>query len=109
MNRDTSRKYLFYTAAGIAFLAILLMNFLTPTMSDDYFYGAVARDAGNLWGILVSEYENYMGHTGRNVAHFILKCFLSGDKWVFNLCNSLNFIGLSLLIYANIEKRKNMM
>lgn len=106
MNRDTSRKYLFYTAAGIAFLAILLMNFLTPTMSDDYFYGAVARDAGNLWGILVSEYENYMGHTGRNVAHFILKCFLSGDKWVFNLCNSLNFIGLSLLIYANIEKRK---
>lgn len=106
MNRETSRKYLFFVAMGIAFLAILLLNFLTPTMSDDYFYAVITKKAGNLWGILVSEYEHYKGHTGRNVAHFILKCFLSGDKWIFNICNSLNFVGLSLLIYANVEKKR---
>ena len=107
MNKEKNRKYFFYIAVGIAFLAILVLNFLTPTMSDDYFYATVTRKAGNLWGILVSEYEHYMEHTGRNVAHFILKCFLSGDKWIFNICNSLNFVGLSLLIYYNVEKKKS--
>lgn len=106
MNKEENRKYFFYIAVGVAFLAILVLNFLTPTMSDDYFYAEVTRKAGNLWGILVSEYEHYMEHTGRNVAHFILKCFLSGDKWIFNICNSLNFVGLSLLIYYNIEKKR---
>lgn len=106
MNKAENRKYVFYAAVGIAFLAILVLNFLTPTMSDDYFYAAVTRKAGSFWGIVVSEYEHYMEHTGRNVAHFILKCFLSGDKRIFNICNSLNFVGLSLLIYYNVEKKR---
>lgn len=106
MKKESIRKKVFYIAVGIVFVAIFIMNCLTPIMSDDYNYAVDARNAGNLWGIFVSEYHQYIGHTGRSVAHFILKCFLSGDKWIFNICNSVNFVVLSLLIYYNVEKKK---
>lgn len=102
----TGGKYLFAGAVVCAFLVILGFNIFTPPMSDDYSYFIEAQNAGSLWGIIKSEYVEYMTWTGRSVNHIILKCFFLGDKWVFNLLNSVNFVILSLLIYANIENRK---
>lgn len=97
------QKKIFWLTVGAAFLAIALFNFLTPLMSDDYSYAVVARGIHSLGDLLQSEYEQYMAWTGRSVNHLILKTFLLADKWVFNLCNSINFVVLTLLIYYNVE------
>ncbi|MBQ6887398.1 MAG: hypothetical protein IJN54_07815 [Lachnospiraceae bacterium] len=99
-------KAIFWITVGCAFLAIALFNFLTPNMSDDYNYGRTVRGMDKFVDILKSEYVQYMNWTGRSVNHIILKVFLKMDKWVFNLCNSANFVALTLLIYYNIEGKK---
>ena len=106
MERDFWKKHektIFWIAVGCAFLAILVFNFLTPYMSDDYSYGRTARELHSVGDLLKSEYEQYMNWTGRSVNHLILKTFLTMDKWVFNLCNSIVFVVLTLFIYYNIE------
>ena len=90
----------------IVVCAILAFNMLTPNMSDDYSYSTVVRSIHSVGDLLRSEYEQYMSWTGRSVNHLILKTFLKMDKWVFNLCNSVNFVALTLLIYYNIEDKK---
>lgn len=106
MERQFLKKHektVFWATVCGAFLAILIFNFLTPLMSDDYSYSVVVRSIHSVEDLLKSEYEQYLSWTGRSVNHLILKSFLQTDKWVFNLCNSLNFVGLTLLIYYNIE------
>ena len=96
-------RTIFWLTVGCAFLAILIFNFLTPYMSDDYSYGRAVRGMDSFAEILKSEYVQYMNWTGRSVNHLILKAFLEMDKWVFSLCNSIAFVVLTLLIYYNIE------
>lgn len=99
-------KHIFYMAVVGAFLAIALFNFLTPIMSDDYSYSVTARALQSVGDLFKSEYEQYMTWTGRSVNHLILKAFLHTDTWVFRLCNSINFVLLTLLFYYNIEGKK---
>lgn len=98
-------KAIFWIAVGCAFVAIAVFNFLTPLMSDDYSYSVAVRSVHSLGDLLKNEYEQYMNWTGRSVNHLILKSFLLTDKWVFNICNSIIFVVLTLLIYYNIEGR----
>ena len=101
-----NEKKIFWMVVFCCFLAIFLFNVLTPVMSDDYSYSVTVRSIHSVGDLLKSEYEQYMSWTGRSVNHLILKIFLKMDKWVFNLCNSINFIVLTLLIYYNIEDKK---
>lgn len=100
-----NEKIIFWITVGCAFLAIALFNFLTPLMSDDYSYSVAVRSVHSLGDLLKNEYQQYMTWTGRSVNHLILKSFLLTDKWVFNICNSLIFVALTLLIYYNMEGR----
>ncbi len=100
-----NEKIIFWITVGCAFLAIALFNFLTPLMSDDYSYSVAVRSVHSLGDLLKNEYQQYMTWTGRSVNHLILKSFLLTDKWVFNVCNSLIFVALTLLIYYNMEGR----
>jgi len=101
---DKMRKRIFYLAVVISFVAIYVYNVLTPLVSDD-----LALDTSKfhtVWDILKDEYHNYMNWNGRSVLQFIMKCFLCGPKWFFNICNSACFVYVTLLIYWNIERRK---
>ncbi len=100
-----NEKKIFLLTVAAAFAAIAVFNFLTPLMSDDYSYSVAVREIHSFSDLIKSEYEQYMTWTGRSVNHLILKSFLLTDKWVFSLCNSINFVGLTLLIYYNIEKK----
>ena len=42
------------------------------------------------------------------MCHMILRFFLLTDKMVFNVANAAAFVLLTLLIYQNVEHRKNM-
>ena len=101
---EKRRHVLFIFAIFINFTMIMIYNFLTPYMSDDLWYHpGVMRSFSDL----INEQINYhMTWTGRDVAHFLLRISFCFPKWVFNLCSSLMFIALSLLIYANIDKKK---
>ena len=104
MTNEKRRHVLFIFAIFINFTMIMIYNFLTPYMSDDLWYHpGVMRSFSDL----INEQINYhMTWTGRDVAHFLLRISFCFPKWVFNFCSSLMFIALSLLIYANIDKKK---
>ena len=106
MNLEKKKKLLFLMAIIVSWLLIFIFNVLTPMMSDDLFYSKEVQMAGNFAGVVQQEYQQYMTWSGRSVCHLILRCFLMGNKMVFNIFNSLVFVGLALLIYLNIEGRK---
>jgi len=102
------RKKLFYAAVVINFFMTCIYEFLTPYMSDDVIYYDKVAEANSFFDLFVQEYHHYLEHTGRNIAHIILRIFLYiGNKAVFNVVAALVFVALSLLIYANIDNKKN--
>ena len=105
---DTKRKKVFFFMIVAAFLMIAIYEFLTPNMSDDIIYGDKVAEATNVFDLFRQEYEHYMTHSGRNIAHIILRFFLfMKTKSVFNVVAAAVFILLSLLMYQNIDcKRK---
>lgn len=100
------RKRLFYIFALATALGVMIYEFLTPYMTDDLGYGDEVAKAGSFFGLFAQEYAHYMGHTGRSVAHIILRIFLfTGTKAVFNVAAGLVFVAMALLIYANVRGR----
>lgn len=106
MKSKKNQQKLFIMTVIISAVLIFIFNMLTPMMSDDLFYAKEAQSAGSFVGLVQQEYHQYMTWSGRSVSHLILRCFLLGDKIIFNFFNSFVFVGLTLLIYLNIERRK---
>ncbi len=105
--REKARKILFNIVVLANMIMVLIYQFLTPNMSDDVIYMDKVATARNFFDLFTQEYEHYMGHTGRSIAHIILRIFLYIDvKAVFNIAASAVFILLSFLIYINIDYRK---
>ncbi|HBV82309.1 MAG TPA: hypothetical protein DEB74_05855 [Lachnospiraceae bacterium] len=94
----------FYIVVAISFVAIFIYNFLTPLMSDELQFDASMYHS--IADIFRAEYENYMTWNGRSVVQLIMRCFLLGPKWLFNICNSVCFVLLTLLIYWNISNKR---
>ena len=108
---EKSRKKVFYILMAVACLSVMIYAFLTPNMSDDLIYwhrdDYGVKQAKNFFDLFRLEYMHYVDHTGRSVAHFLLRVFLfMGPKWIFNVVSALVFMIQSLLIYANIEMKK---
>lgn len=94
----------FYTLIGISFIAIWIYNSLTPLMSDDLLFDkSLYHSVGD---IFYQEYLQYFHWTGRSVLQICLKCASLMPKSFFNILNSMMFVVLSLLIYANISGKK---
>lgn len=100
------RKQIFWIILAASFLMILVYNFLTPYMSDDYSYAIEVRRAKSLWDLVKQQYGEYLSNSGRIIGQFNVRLSLAMDKWVFNIVNSLMFIALVLLIYGNIRRKK---
>lgn len=104
---EKKSKKVFIGLVLVAFLMIAVYEFLTPNMSDDIIYGDKVAEAGNFFDLFSQEYEHYMTHSGRNVAHFILRVFLfMKTKSVFNVVAAAVFTVLSLLMYENIDNKR---
>ncbi len=105
-QKQYGRKILFWGLVAVSFVTILVYNVLTPQLSDDLLYQDAVRSGSSFFSIFQQEYIQYMNWTGRSVNHIILRSFLWGDKWLFNICNSLVFVGLLLLMYDQIQRKK---
>lgn len=100
------RALQFFLLLALSFLLILIFNSFTPMLSDDYTYGAQVHDANGLKDLIDQEYAQYMTWNGRSVVHLLLRITLALPAWLFKITNSLLFVMLTLLVYANVQKRK---
>ncbi len=100
------RKYIFWAILAAAFLMIWAYNFLTPYLSDDYGYAIEVRQAGSIGDLVEQQYREYISNSGRVIGQFNVRLSLSVNKQIFNLVNSLMFIALILLMYANVRRKK---
>ena len=100
------KKKLFYAVVIVNYILVTVYEFLTPNMSDDIIYADKVAQAGSFLDLFAQEYEHYMGHGGRSIAHFLLRIFLYiGNKGVFNLVAGAVFVLLSLLVYLNVDHK----
>lgn len=106
VKNEKFRRIVFIGMVIISFFMILIYNVFTPAMTDDLSYGKIVTGANSFLDLIRQERHQYATWTGRSVSHMILRSFLMGDKWLFNICNSLVFTALTLFMYYNIENKK---
>lgn len=97
-------KYCFFIIVFISFAAIYIYNSLTPVMSDELLFDPSIYNS--FADIFINEYERYMTWNGRSVLQCLMTMACLMPKSIFNVLNSLFFVGLSMLIYRNINGRK---
>lgn len=103
---EKHRKKIFWVLVVAAFASIFVYNFLTPYMSDDYFYKIEVRQAKSLFDLFRQQYREYLSNSGRVIGQFNIRLSLVFSKQIFNVVNSVMFTGLTLLIYANVRRKK---
>lgn len=104
---QTTRKRVFYIMMLVAFVAVTIFEYLTPMLSDDIAYMDDVLKANNFFDLFVQEYQHYVSHTGRSISHIILRIFLFiGNKLVFDVVAGLVFVTMSILIYLNVDNRR---
>lgn len=100
------RKTCFYFIVIVSFVFIFAMNCFTPMLSDDFDYAGQARSATGLLDLVRQEYHQYMTWNGRSVTFMCFRIFLNAPEILLKLANSIVFIALSVLMYLNIDGRK---
>ena len=93
------------------FIFMFVLNCLTPYIADDINYRDIwgtTKRIHNIWDILVSQYNHYFTWGGRSIAHFIAQFFLMFPKMIFNIANSICYVGiLSKINSIATNKKKN--
>ena len=100
------RKHIFFFLTICITGAVFVFSYLTPMLSDDFLYGLDAAEIHSVADLFRQEYEHYMGHSGRSVVHLFVRSFLTCPPIVFDLCNSIVFTAVVLMMYANVVGRK---
>ena len=104
---DNLRKRLFQLTALANFIMVFIYEYLTPNMSDDIIYMDRVAEANSFFDLFAQEYNHYITHIGRSVAHIILRIFLyMGNKIFFDVAAAVVFVLISILIYLNVDHRK---
>lgn len=91
------------------FIMMLVLNFLTPLIADDYSYsfGADGERITNIIDIVIRQVDHWLTWGGRNIAHFIANFFLMYPKAIFNVLNSFMYTALVYLIYKHSQTTKD--
>lgn len=93
-----------FRGIGIAvFCVMLLLNFLTPYLADDYTFAFSFRTGQRLTG-LASVFDSQLAHyfqwSGRFIIKLLAQWFTTVPKALFNVCNAAVYTGLGLLVCA---------
>ena len=76
---------------------IFLLQCLVGYSSDDFIY----MKAGSFLEKISYEYEQYMTWTGRTMAHLFTRLMLSFPKMLFNVINTVIYVGITYLMYVH--------
>ena len=82
---------------------MLILNFLTPLLADDYSYGLNLNGKRISSIIDIFDYQvwHYFNWGGRTIAHTLAQTFLIFPKAIFNVLNSFIYTVLIYLIYLH--------
>lgn len=97
-------KILFYGVAFFVFAIMLLLNFWTPYVGDDFAYFFSWKDRTHLHNVIQifeSMYAHAFSMNGRLVPHFFVQLFSLMPKGVFNIVNAIVFCLTFILILRN--------
>ena len=91
----------------VIFCLILVLNFLTPLIADDFSYSLYNGNRINSWNDIFSKIRfQYMSINGRVPLHFFAIFSLYINKTIFNIINSFMFVFLIFLVYKHIIGKK---
>ncbi|MCE5189149.1 MAG: DUF6056 family protein [Eubacteriales bacterium] len=105
LDWEVSARKRAWTIAGVLaffFVILLVLNILTPLISDDYRYLYSFADGTRIESfadVIRSQVAHYYNMNGRVITHTLCQAFLLLGKPIFNGINAAAFIGLGLLIY----------
>lgn len=94
----------------LIFASMLILNFLTPLLADDYSYGLNlnGKRISSIMDIFDYQVWHYFNWGGRTIAHTLAQTFLIFSKAIFNVLNSFIYTVLIYLIYLHGKlNRKN--
>lgn len=107
----SSSKLLFLVVCLGFFLAVFLLNYLTPLIADDYSYALIPdAQTSAFHQIVEAQIQQWKGWGGRVIAHGLAQMFLMAPPVIFDIVNSFMFLALVLLIYVHIvgaERNRN--
>lgn len=101
LKNISNKQKILLILSGI-FLLMLVLNYLTPLLADDYSYSNMLDGSpiNNIKDIIINQIEHYFKWGGRSISHTIAQIFLVFvSKSIFNILNSLAYILLIYLIY----------
>ncbi|MDY5875136.1 MAG: DUF6056 family protein [Bacilli bacterium] len=105
LNKNQKKIFLL-----LIFISMLILNFLTPLLADDYSYG-LNLDGKRISSVIdIFNYQiwHYFNWGGRTIAHTFAQTFLIFPKVIFNVLNSIIYTILIYLIYLHGKlNRKN--
>ena len=100
-------RYTLILGLALTAAAFFALNCMTPFYADDYSYMfTYAADAPkaritNLYELWLSQLNHYKVMNGRAVVHTLVQLFLMGEgRMLFNICNTLVFLGLGFAAYG---------
>lgn len=100
---DTA-KWLFMGAVFFSFISVYFYNMFTPYMSDDLLFDRSLYHS--FADVIKKEYWQYHNWTGRSVLQIILKIAMLMPKSLFDIVNSLGYVGTVIFVYLNIKGKK---
>ena len=101
--REGVRRAVFLLLLALIGCVMLLLNAHTPLMMDDYDYSfswSTGERVSGLADVIASQAAHYRLWGGRSVVHALAQLFLSMDKRVFDVANTLVYLLLLLELYA---------
>lgn len=104
---EKHRREIFVCLVLGTLVALGVYNFLTPHFTDDFAYYTEVQEAHSLWDLILQQKWEYMNRNCRAISQFNVRVFMSMDKWVFNLVNSVMFTAQILLIYLLAKGKKS--
>lgn len=97
-------KNIFYGIIVLIFILMLILNFWTPYIGDDFAYffnWKTGKKIENFFELFESMYAHAFSMNGRLIPHFFVQFFRLMPKAVFNIFNAAIFCLLFLLMLAN--------
>ena len=104
-----SNRVLFRLLMAVAAAVMLVFNGLTPLVADDFTFAFSYRTGERLtglWDVLQSQTWHYMTWSGRFLIKSLDQWFTIQPKLLFNVCNTLVYLGLVFMVYLAAKGRR---
>lgn len=109
MRERWTRNKKMYLCVCILAVFVFILNCMTPYIADDFQYMFSFKTGERITSIsqiFPSLYVHYMNDIGRMIPHFFAQLFLMEPKWIFNVFNTVCFVGMVFLWMSSCKENR---